>query len=110
MAQIAAKDLEIKSLAATLDLEKSKHSETDKAVKASRIKERFLSLYVRYLSTGYGDMDKKKEARKALDDFISTYDDKEVISLGKGGTKTTVKMPDGSVWEVPPDLMSVTKK
>lgn len=83
-----------------------------------RKKDRFLSLYLRYALTHLQPFAEKatdedrRAAKLSLDDYILHFVDaadksESIVAIGKGdGTQTTVRFPDGSLWDVPPDFQS----
>jgi len=99
--------------AAKLEIEKK----TDELKKATTetgdlgTKERFLSLYLRYLiANRQGDSAESQSARQALDEFVRQFvDAKELVIRKGGGRLATIKFSDGTSWELPAELHAVSK-
>lgn len=75
-------------------------------------KERFLSLYLRYLiADKNGDYTESRTARNALDEFVGQFVDAKELVIHKGGGRlATIKFSDGTSWELPAELHAVEKK
>ncbi len=76
-------------------------------------KDRFLSLYLRYVMAR-DNLDTsipEANARKALDDYIEGRVDRERLIIHKGGGRlATVEFPDKTVWTLPRELHMVLRK
>lgn len=73
-------------------------------------KDRFLSLYLRYVMArdGVDASISEDSARKALDDCIEGHVDREKLIIHKGGGRlATVEFPDGTIWTLPRELHMV---
>lgn len=105
--QLAARDAQL--TAARLEIEKATADlkKTADQTGAAGTKERFLSLYLRYLIAVRANAEpaEQDEARQAFDDFIRQFvDSKELIIHKGGGRLATIKFSDGTSWEIPREL------
>jgi hypothetical protein len=75
-------------------------------------KERFLSLYLRYLlAQKQNDAAERTATKQALDDFVRQFVDAKALIIHKGGGHlATIKFSDGTSWEIPKELHSVAKE
>lgn len=75
-------------------------------------KERFLSLYLRYLlAQKSDDVAARNATRQALDEFVRQFVDAKALVIHKGGGRlATIKFSDGTSWEIPKELHAVAKE
>jgi hypothetical protein len=72
-----------------------------------REKDRFLSLYLRFVMArdGLDSSITLDDAQKALDDYIEGRVERESVIIHKGqGRLATVEFPDGTKWTIPREL------
>lgn len=75
-------------------------------------KERFLSLYLRYLlAQKLDDLAERNATRQALDEFIRQFVDAKALVIHKGGGHLAIiKFSDGTSWEIQKELHAVAKE
>ena len=76
----------------------------------ARVKDRFVSLYLRYVLAREGAQIAEREAaRQAFDEVVRQFVDARELVLGKGGGRlAVVRFPDGTQWELPRELHMAT--
>ena len=104
-AQLTAARLAVEK--ATGDLQKATAEVGDAGTK-----ERFLSLYLRYLlAQKADDVAERAATRQALDEFVRQFVDAKALVIHKGGGHlATIKFSDGTTWEIPKELHAVAKE
>lgn len=116
-AKLNAKDAEITDVKRDLETMKTElkaaHTKLDEATD----KDRFLSLYLRYLlakETADSDPENEEKYRtyettlKAFDNYIREQVDKEKLIIRKGGGRfAMIEFKDETKWQIPPELHMV---